>query len=157
MPDSNPHARIVLTTAATPEEANRLARILVEEHLAACATLIPAVQSIYRWQGKVESSTETLCSQDRPRSARRLSKSRLLQLHSYETPEFLVLTSSPPATPTSNGCRPACASPIQRILDAEPVWYSWLGSLLCMRWLIIALLVSLGALLFAAAGVARHI
>ena len=60
MPVANPAARIVLTTAANPVEAERLARILVEERLAACATLIPGVESVYRWKGEVELATETL-------------------------------------------------------------------------------------------------
>ena len=53
-------ARIVVTTASSREEADRLARALVEERLAACATLIPVAESIYCWEGKIESSTETL-------------------------------------------------------------------------------------------------
>ena len=50
--------RIVLTTASNIDDARRLGRTLVEERLAACATLIPAVESIYRWQGAVESAAE---------------------------------------------------------------------------------------------------
>ncbi len=53
-------ARIVLTTAASGDEARTLARTLVEERLAACATIIPTVESIYRWEGKVETAVETL-------------------------------------------------------------------------------------------------
>ena len=53
-------ARIVMTTVVGPEEATRLGRTLVEERLAACATLLPPVHSIYSWQGKIESSAETL-------------------------------------------------------------------------------------------------
>lgn len=91
MPETTHTARIVLTTAAGPDEADRLARTLVEEHLVACATLVPLVQSIYRWQGAVESATETLLLLKT--SAERLAdlETRLLALHSYQTPEFLVL------------------------------------------------------------------
>lgn len=60
MPESSSFARVVLTTAADADEAKRLARVLVEERLVACATLIPSVRSIYRWQGEVEESTEIL-------------------------------------------------------------------------------------------------
>jgi len=60
MPDPIQQACIVLTSAANPEEASRLARTLVEERLAACASLIPGVESIYRWKGQVESATETI-------------------------------------------------------------------------------------------------
>ncbi|MGA2887834.1 MAG: divalent-cation tolerance protein CutA [Terracidiphilus sp.] len=91
MPEDTPAARVVLTTTANPHEAARLGRALVEERLAACATLIPAVQSIYRWEGKVESSTETLLLlKTRPEQLAAL-EARLHELHTYETPEFLVL------------------------------------------------------------------
>ena len=91
MPDSNPMPRIVLTTASTLDEANSLARVLVEEHLAACVSIIPANQSIYRWQGNVESATEVLMLIKSGPDQLAALESRLLQLHSYETPEFLVL------------------------------------------------------------------
>ena len=91
MPETNPSARIVLTTAANPEEAARLARTLVEERLAACATLIPAAQSIYRWQGEVESATETLLLIKTDSEQLPALEARLRALHSYQTPEFLVL------------------------------------------------------------------
>jgi len=83
--------RLVLTTTATPEEAAELGRTLVEECLAACATLIPAVQSIYRWKGEVESSTEILLLIKTGPDQLAALELRLHKLHSYETPEFLVL------------------------------------------------------------------
>ena len=91
MPDTSPPIHFVLTTTANPDEAARLGRTLVEEHLAACATLIPAVQSIYWWEGKVESSTETLLLLKTGTAQLAALEARLHQLHSYETPEFLVL------------------------------------------------------------------
>ena len=91
MPESNATARIVLTTAASPEEARRIARALVEERLAACATLIPAVESIYRWQGRIETSAETMLLLKTEMAQLKALEDRLLALHSYDTPEFLVL------------------------------------------------------------------
>ena len=91
MPDPIPPARIVLTTAANPDEASHLARTLVEERLAACATVIPAVRSTYHWQGQVESSTETLLLLKTGPDQLAALEVRLLELHSYQTPEFLVL------------------------------------------------------------------
>ena len=91
MLETNPPARIVLTTATNPDEAARLARTLVEERLAACVTSIPAVQSIYRWQGQVESSTETLLLIKTGPDQLASLEARLHELHSYQTPEFLVL------------------------------------------------------------------
>lgn len=89
MPDTPP-ARLVLTTTANPEEAARLGRTLVEERLAACATLIPAVQSIYRWQGKIESGSETLLLIKTGPGQLAALEARLRELHTYQTPEFLV-------------------------------------------------------------------
>jgi periplasmic divalent cation tolerance protein len=91
MPEFAPPVRLVLTTCASPGEASRLGRILVEEHLAACATLIPAVQSIYHWQGQIESSTETLLLIKTGSEQLAALETRLHELHSYQTPEFLVL------------------------------------------------------------------
>ena len=83
--------RLVLTTTANPEEAERLGRALVEERLAACATLIPGVQSIYHWQGAVESATETMLLIKTGEEQLARLEARLHELHSYQTPEFLVL------------------------------------------------------------------
>ena len=91
MPSPTPPIRIVLTTVANPDEAARLARTLVEERLAACATLIPGAQAIYRWQGEVESATETLLLIKTGPDLLAALEARLLELHSYQTPEFLVL------------------------------------------------------------------
>jgi periplasmic divalent cation tolerance protein len=94
MPSPTPHARpirLVLTTVANPEEAARLGRTLVEERLAACVTLIPGAQSIYRWQGEIESATETLLLIKTGQEQLAALEARLHELHSYQTPEFLVL------------------------------------------------------------------
>jgi periplasmic divalent cation tolerance protein len=91
MSDPIPSARIVLTTVPGPDEAASLARALVEERLAACATLIPVVQSVYRWQGEVESSTETLLLIKTAADKLSALEARLHELHGYQVPEFLVL------------------------------------------------------------------
>jgi periplasmic divalent cation tolerance protein len=91
MPEKSCPARIVLTTAASPEEARILGRTLVEEQLAACATMIPAVESIYRWKGNIESSSETMLLLKTGGDQLASLETRLRQLHSYEVPEFLVL------------------------------------------------------------------
>ena len=91
MPEDSFTARIVLTTVANTEEAGRLARTLVEERLAACVSLVPRVESIYRWKGNVESATETLLLIKTGAEQLAGLEARLHELHSYETPEFLVL------------------------------------------------------------------
>ena len=80
-----------MTTVVSPEEGNRLGHALVEERLAACATLLPPVHSVYRWQGKIESSAETLLLLKTASDQLPALESRLLELHGYQTPEFLVL------------------------------------------------------------------
>jgi periplasmic divalent cation tolerance protein len=91
MPESTPNVRLVMTTTASPEEAASIGRTLVEEHLVACATMVPSVQSIYRWQGEIESATETLLLLKTSPDQLRPLETRLRELHSYDTPEFLVL------------------------------------------------------------------
>jgi len=91
MAEPIPQARIVLTTIGSADEAAGLARVLIDERLAACATLIPSVQSIYRWQGEVESSTETLILIKTAADKLPALEARVHELHSYQVPEFLVL------------------------------------------------------------------
>ncbi|HET6169025.1 MAG TPA: divalent-cation tolerance protein CutA [Terracidiphilus sp.] len=91
MPQSNPLARIVLTTAADTEEADRLAHALVSERLAACVTLIPSARSVYRWKDEIETTSETLLLIKTAEAQVTALEIRLKALHSYETPEFLVL------------------------------------------------------------------
>ncbi len=91
MLETTSSARVVLTTAASRDEALRLGRTLVEERLAACATLVPAAESIYRWQGKIETSAETLLLLKTASDRLSALEARLVELHSYQTPEFLVL------------------------------------------------------------------
>jgi periplasmic divalent cation tolerance protein len=91
MPEKSCPARIVLTTAASPEEARALGRALVDEQLAACVTIIPLVESIYRWKGNIESSGETMLLLKTGVDRLAALETRLRQLHSYEVPEFLVL------------------------------------------------------------------
>jgi periplasmic divalent cation tolerance protein len=92
MLESATDARLALTTTANRDEANRIGRVLVEEHLAACATVIPAVESVYWWQGQIESSVEALLLLKTVSEKLAALEARLRALHTYETPEFLVLT-----------------------------------------------------------------
>ncbi len=84
--------RIVLTTAGSEDEARKIAHHLIEHQLAACANIIPHVESIYRWQGKVESNREWLLviktSADRFAAVR----DAIRELHSYELPECVALS-----------------------------------------------------------------
>lgn len=91
MPDLAREARVVLTSCATREEAAQLARTLVEERLAACATLLPGAESVYRWHGEMESAAETLLLLKTSLAKIPALEARMHELHSYDTPEFLVL------------------------------------------------------------------
>jgi periplasmic divalent cation tolerance protein len=91
MPEPAAHARIVLNTTATPDEARMLGRVLVEEGLAACVTIVPSVESVYRWEGKIETASETLLLIKTSAEQVPAVEQRLHALHSYEVPEFLVL------------------------------------------------------------------
>ena len=83
--------RLVLTTVANPEEAARLGRTLVEERLAACANIVPQIESIYRWQGKIESGTEVFMIFKTTHGRYQQLEQRLKELHPYEVPEIVVL------------------------------------------------------------------
>jgi periplasmic divalent cation tolerance protein len=83
--------RLVLTTVPSAEVAAKLARTLVEEKLAACGNVLPAVRSIYRWKGKVEDENEVmLLLKTHVRQVARL-QARILELHPYEVPEVLAV------------------------------------------------------------------
>lgn len=83
--------RVVLITASATDEAERIARALVDERLAACVNIIPSVRSIYRWKGKVESEDEVLLvAKSSHRLFDRLS-ARIVELHSYDVPEIVAL------------------------------------------------------------------
>jgi periplasmic divalent cation tolerance protein len=84
-------AMLVLTTLPSAEAAAELAKAVVGEKLAACANLLPAVRSIYRWQGRVQDESEVLVLfKTRQEHFERL-KARLLELHPYEIPEVLAV------------------------------------------------------------------
>lgn len=91
MTGSDVPIRIVVSTAANPGQARRLAWALVEERLAACVTFLAGAESIYRWNEQIETAEEVvLLIKTADRKLDALEK-RLKELHSYETPEFLVL------------------------------------------------------------------
>lgn len=83
---------VVLVTCGSVSEARRIARAVVEARLAACVNLLPgAVESTYRWKGKVESARERLLLIKTSR--RRLAKLQeaVERLHSYDVPEFIAV------------------------------------------------------------------
>jgi periplasmic divalent cation tolerance protein len=82
---------VVLSTCSSAEEAERLARLLVEQRLAACVSVVPGVRSFYRWQGAVDSATEWLLLAKSSRGLFPALAAALDQAHSYDVPEVLAL------------------------------------------------------------------
>lgn len=84
-------ARIILSTAGTREEADRLANTLVERRLAACVNVVGPVASTYRWQGKVERADEFLLLIKTTAARFPEVTAAIKELHSYELPECVEL------------------------------------------------------------------
>jgi periplasmic divalent cation tolerance protein len=80
----------VYATFGSEDEARRIARTLVEERLAACANILGACRSIYRWEGAIEEADEIAALfKTRSETAERLI-ARLAELHSYDVPAAVV-------------------------------------------------------------------
>ena len=97
--------RIILTTTGSPEEARKIARHMVENRLAACVNIVAPVESIYRWQGKVETSEEWLLLIKTTADRSSAVQDAIRKLHSYDLPECVVLS----------------------IEDGSPSYLEWLG------------------------------
>ncbi len=97
--------KFVLTTAGSAEEARKIAHALVEGKLAACVNVIPQIQSVYRWQGKIEEAQEWLLIIKTTDAAFGRVKDAIKQLHSYELPECIAV----------------------EIKDGSPEYLKWIG------------------------------
>ena len=84
-------AAIVFTTFPDQETARRIVRTLVEERLIACGNLVPGVESIYRWKGAIETSSEIFAVLKTERSRYVLLEKRLRELHPYDVPECVII------------------------------------------------------------------
>jgi len=82
---------LVLTTLPADADAPRFAHTLVDDRLAACVNLLPVMESVFRWEGKIdrESERQLLIKTSRERVAALWE--RLRALHPYDVPEFIVL------------------------------------------------------------------
>jgi periplasmic divalent cation tolerance protein len=83
--------RIVLTTVGSENEARKIARHLVEHKLAACVNIVPHVESVYRWQDKVESASEWLLMIKTTAEGFASVRDAIRALHSYELPECVAV------------------------------------------------------------------
>jgi periplasmic divalent cation tolerance protein len=83
--------RLVLTTCGSLEEARSIAHTLVERQLAACVNIAPQIESVYRWQGEVETATEWLLVIKTTAGAFNQLSEVLSELHSHELPECIEI------------------------------------------------------------------
>ena len=81
---------VVLTTWPDIEMARAAAHTLVEEKLAACGNVVPGIESIYRWQGKIETSAEVIVIFKTVAASYARLEARLRELHPYEVPEIIA-------------------------------------------------------------------
>ena len=95
---------MVLTTAGSDEQAEQLARELVERRLAACVNIVNDLCSVYRWKGEVQREAEKLLLIKTSRAQFPKLREALRELHSYELPEILMLP----------------------VLDGDPDYLKWL-------------------------------
>lgn len=89
-------AIVVLTTTEAEEQAERLAVLLVDRQLAACVQIVPRIKSVYRWQGKVDSSAESLILIKTTQNAYNAVAEAISEAHrewgGYETPEIIAVS-----------------------------------------------------------------
>ncbi len=102
---------VAYTTCDDAEEAEQIARHLIDERLAACVSVVPAVKSYYRWKGSVESDDEILLLIKTSRDLIDAVRQALEKLHTYDLPELIV-------TP---------------IVDGSPKYLAWLEAELAGR------------------------
>jgi periplasmic divalent cation tolerance protein len=82
---------VVLCSCSDPEAARSIANALVEQRLAACVSILPAIESVYRWQEKIESANEALLLIKTTSGHFAALQEKILELHSYDTPEIIAL------------------------------------------------------------------
>jgi len=86
-----PNTLLVLTNCPDEESANAIALALVEERLAACVNILPRVQSVYRWQGAVESATEIPLLIKSTATNYPALEAAIRDRHPYQVPEIIAL------------------------------------------------------------------
>jgi periplasmic divalent cation tolerance protein len=82
---------LVSTSFAEEADAARVARVLIDERLIACANIVPGARSLYRWEGKIRDEREVLVVMKTRKQDWTALLSRLHELHPYDTPECLAV------------------------------------------------------------------
>jgi uncharacterized protein involved in tolerance to divalent cations len=81
----------VQTGLGSHEDATRIGRRLVEERLAACAQVLPGVESVYRWEGMLRHDSEHMLTLKTTEAAWPRLRDRLIELHPYDTPQITAV------------------------------------------------------------------
>ncbi len=92
-------AIVILVTASSEEEAGKIARVLVEERLAACCNIIPGVRSVYRWEENICDDPEFMMIVKSRSGLFFQIEQRVRELHSYKVPEIIALPVSAGSDP----------------------------------------------------------
>lgn len=88
---SKSHHCIVLVTVPDAKVAREIAKSALENHLIACANLVPKIESLYWWEGKIEKSSEVLLLLKTHRDKIEALEQHVVKVHPYDTPEFVIL------------------------------------------------------------------
>jgi periplasmic divalent cation tolerance protein len=107
--DGAQSVRVVFCTCPDEAAAGRLASGLVEERLAACVNILPAIRSIYAWRGEVQDEAETLMIIKTTRASYPSAEAWLREHHPYEVPEVLSI----------------------RVEDGLAAYLDWVGEAVC--------------------------
>lgn len=103
---TNSSAILVLSTASSEKEAMTIAQALIDQELAACVNVVPAIRSLYRWKGKIWNEVENMMFIKTTADLFEDVKKTIKEIHSYELPEVLMV----------------------RIDDGEKNVLNWIGS-----------------------------
>ncbi len=99
---------IITTTVATEAQAQSLAQTVVSEHLVACAQIEGPLESIYHWDGKLDRSIEWRLVLKTTVGREPQLRQRVLELHPYEVPEWLVVVTQPRSTRYEDWVKQSC-------------------------------------------------
>jgi periplasmic divalent cation tolerance protein len=83
---------VIYTTINNIQDARKIAHMIVEEQLVACVNIIPNVESIYRWKGKIEEENEYIIIAKTTEENIKKTIRRIEQIHPYEIPDIIVLS-----------------------------------------------------------------
>lgn len=83
--------RLIVSTCPDTATAGRIAKVLLEQRLAACVNIIPGLTSVYRWQGKIESAQEYLLLIKTATEQYPAVEACIVENHPYELPEVIAI------------------------------------------------------------------